>query len=299
MDQNELMASYQKALSELQEVDPRAAAFPGWVARLSELLPLAGAGIILALVVAWVAGGRLVPSHELSASLPPWGLWDALKLGALFTVGAALFRGIFPTSLASPFSSPGDWLAELFSRALLAGVMIHIVVAERGGGLADLGFQRRRLARGIAWGAVGFLAVQPVLHAVELLQRKWISPMPVQEPLQGILTARLPATVMLASFVAVIVAPVTEEMFFRAFLQPALQRWVGRAPGILVATAFFAAGHMDMYNLAPLFVLGLALGYLYDRTGSLAAPVALHVVHNGVTMLAIVAYRGLVYTPTG
>jgi len=46
--------------------------------------------------------------------------------------------------------------------------------------------------------------------------------------------------------------------------------------------------------MPPLLVLGIALGYVYDRTQSLAAPLALHMVFNGMTLLSVFAFRGLV-----
>ncbi len=293
IEQGRLMASYNEVLNELRKEDPAAAAFPEFVEGLKVWVLLAGSATILILGVIWVRRGGLLRKQGHGVSLPPWGLWDALKLGALFTVGVALLRGIFPINLANPFASSGGWLAHLFARALLVGVMIHIVVVERGGRLGDLGLRWKRFGYGIAVGALGFLALRPVLYGLEFLQLRLIPRLPVQEPLQGILRARLPTTIVLAAFVAVLVAPVAEEMFFRAFIQPALQRWVGRTPGILVGAAFFAAGHMDIYNLAPLFLLGVVLGYLYDRTGSLAAPITLHVAHNGMTILAIMAYRSV------
>jgi len=290
IDQDDLRASYDRALQDLREQDPHAAAFPLFVSHLNQAMLLAGSVVLMALCAGLAVRGRglLRGGRPLA---PPWGLWDALKLGAFFTLGAMVFRGIFPTNPANPFSMPGDWLAELFARTLLVGVMVHIVVAERGGGLGDLGLRWKGAASAVGLGLAGFLAVQPLLHLVEMAQRRWISLLPLQAPLQGILTARTSATLPLAAFVAVIVAPVTEEMFFRGFVQPALQRWVGRVPGVLAGAAFFAAAHVDLYNLAPLFLLGMVLGFLYDRTRSLVAPVTLHVAHNGAAMLTILAYR--------
>ena len=37
--------------------------------------------------------------------------------------------------------------------------------------------------------------------------------------------------------------------------------------------------------VAPLIVLGVILGYVYERTGSLVAPITLHLLFNFKTML--------------
>ena len=47
---------------------------------------------------------------------------------------------------------------------------------------------------------------------------------------------------------------------------------------------FWAAIHVENWPApVPLLVLGLALGWLYERTGSLVAPVALHATFNGIS----------------
>jgi membrane protease YdiL (CAAX protease family) len=98
----------------------------------------------------------------------------------------------------------------------------------------------------------------------------------------------------LAAIVAVVAAPISEELLFRGFLQPAIGRWTGRGSAIVLSAAFFAAAHMDLYAMPLLLILGIALAWVYDRTRSLAAPVALHMAFNGMTLLSVFAFRGLV-----
>ena len=156
-----------------------------------------------------------------------------------------------------------------------------------------------KLFRGIGIGLTGFLVVQPFLWLAAIVEKSaerhgWIPEIPVQQLLQVILETRSAWVVALAAIVAVVVAPISEEMLFRGFLQPALGRWTGRRPAILLGAAFFAAAHMDLYAMPALLALGIALGYVYDRTRSLAAPVALHMAFNGMTLLSVFAFRGLV-----
>ena len=197
-----------------------------------------------------------------------------------------------------PFAAPGDWIAEIFIAILLVGATIHIVVAERGGRLRDLGI-RGKFFGGIGVGLTAFLVVQPFLRLVAILEERaaqngWIPEIPVQQILQVILETRSAWVLALAAVVAVVVAPISEELLFRGFLQPALGRWTGRWMAIVLGAAFFAAAHMDLYAMPALLVLGIALGYVYDRTRSLAAPVALHMAFNGMTLLSVFAFRGLV-----
>ena len=276
----------------------RAAAFFEAVVSLNQYLPWGGAVVALVIGLSWGLHGRSAAPPAVPE--PPWGLWDVSKLAALWAAGALLLHTklFFPLDPLRPFAVPGDWIAEIFIGVLLAGVTIHIVVAERGGRLRDLGI-RGTFFGGIGIGLAAFLAVQPFLWLVEMLEERaarsgWIPDIPVQQILQVILKTHSAWVLALAAIVAVVVAPISEELLFRGFLQPALGRWTGRWLAIILSAAFFAVAHMDLYAMPMLLALGIALGYVYDRTRSLAAPVALHMAFNGMTLLSVFAFRGLV-----
>ena len=47
-----------------------------------------------------------------------------------------------------------------------------------------------------------------------------------------------------------------------------------------LSAAFFASIHHSGFVFWPIFVLGIALAYLYEKRRSLIASITLHVVHN-------------------
>jgi membrane protease YdiL (CAAX protease family) len=276
----------------------RAAAFAEAVESLKSYLFWGGCVVVAGIGLSWVLRGRRAARP--AASDPPWGLWDVAKLAALWAAGSVLLhtKWFFPLNPESPYAVPGDWVAELFIVMLLVGATIHIAVGERQGHLRDLGIRGKFLG-GIAIGLTAFLAVQPFLGLVAALEeraahRGWIPQIPVQEVLQAIAKTRSGWVLWLAAIVAVVAAPISEELLFRGFLQPALGRWTGRRLAIILSAAFFAAAHMDLYAMPMLLVLGIALAYVYDRTQSLVAPVALHMAFNSTSLLSVFAFRGLV-----
>jgi membrane protease YdiL (CAAX protease family) len=286
------------ALTRTEDQPRRAAALAEGVESLTRYLFWGGAAVALVIGLTWALRGRRVAPPAVAE--PPWGLWDVFKLAALWAVGAQLFhmKLFFPLNPERPFAVPGDWIAEIFIAILLVGATIHIVVSERGGRPRDLGIRGKFFA-GIGVGLTAFLVVQPFLRLVAVLEERaardgWIPEIPVQQILQVILETRSQWVLALAATVAVVVAPISEELLFRGFLQPALGRWTGRRLAIVLSAAFFATAHMDLYAMPTLLVLGIALGYVYDRTRSLAAPVALHMAFNATTLLSVFAFRGLV-----
>ena len=83
-----------------------------------------------------------------------------------------------------------------------------------------------------------------------------------------------------------IVAPVAEELAFRGVILPAAgARW-GAWPAIFVSAALFAAYHVTLWLFMPMFVLGVATGWLTVSRRSLWPAIALHVMYNSVAVAA-------------
>lgn len=86
---------------------------------------------------------------------------------------------------------------------------------------------------------------------------------------------------------AALVAPVAEELFFRGLAQTVLRN-VTRRPWFAVVTTGVAFGlaHAQQPQVIPtLALLGIILGVSYERTGSLVAPITVHVLFNAKTLV--------------
>ena len=61
-----------------------------------------------------------------------------------------------------------------------------------------------------------------------------------------------------------------------------MKRWLA----ITVSAGVFALCHVAVRESVPaLFVLGLVLGYAYEKSGSLWRPIMIHLVFNGLSLL--------------
>ena len=76
------------------------------------------------------------------------------------------------------------------------------------------------------------------------------------------------------------IGPVSEELLFRGGVQGSLKRYP-----IILSAIIFAIIHLNPAQLPAAFLLGLLLGYAYWWTGSLIAPVCIHVLNNGSACL--------------
>jgi hypothetical protein len=104
-------------------------------------------------------------------------------------------------------------------------------------------------------------------------------------PLLRILEKAGPGWTAAAVFSAVVLAPLAEELFFRGLLQSLLRRRFGPWPAVLTTAAVFAAVHYSTPQAVPaLAALGIVLGYNYERTGRLFAPILLHAIFNALNI---------------
>jgi membrane protease YdiL (CAAX protease family) len=83
--------------------------------------------------------------------------------------------------------------------------------------------------------------------------------------------------------VAVIAAPLFEELIFRGLIFKALRRTWSPWASILASAAIFAICHPPL-AVVPVFGLGVAAAWVFERTRHIAAPIAAHMAYNGLVI---------------
>lgn len=88
-----------------------------------------------------------------------------------------------------------------------------------------------------------------------------------------------------------LLVPFVEEMVFRgAILRSLLGTFGNRWAAILFSAALFAIVHMNPAQMPHALLMGLLLGWLYSRTGSILPGVAVHWVNNTVAYVVTIAF---------
>jgi membrane protease YdiL (CAAX protease family) len=77
-----------------------------------------------------------------------------------------------------------------------------------------------------------------------------------------------------------LLTPVFEELLFRGLLQPKLELALSSTEAWIVQAALFAAAHLSPVILVTHFGMGLALGWVRRRSGSLLPGIVLHAAWN-------------------
>lgn len=150
------------------------------------------------------------------------------------------------------------------------------------------------LRAGLGWGVVAWAGATAVSVAVTL----GLEQIGIEADPQAAERALLLVDPWLAVVAIVVLAPIAEEVFFRGVAFNAWLREAGRTIAYAGSAALFAVIHLSLVAVAPIFLLGLALAWIYRRTGNLLAPIAMHATVNGISVgLALLVRFELVPMP--
>jgi membrane protease YdiL (CAAX protease family) len=78
----------------------------------------------------------------------------------------------------------------------------------------------------------------------------------------------------------VIIAPFIEEMLFRGYLFDQIRTRANPLAAILSTALLFALVHFSIATLIPIFIMGVIMGVLRERTGSILPSMLFHSLNN-------------------
>lgn len=144
-----------------------------------------------------------------------------------------------------------------------------------------------------------FIACMPVVALSSYLNQflplyDWMSETETQmnEMIERMLSFQSPADLIIAIIVIAVIPAIGEEWVFRGIIQNQLIRWF-KNPwiGLLIASIFFSAIHMQFQGFLPRFLLGFILGLIYMLSGNLWHSIILHFFNNGFQVIGAYFYK--------
>ena len=217
-----------------------------------------------------------------------WGYWATLAWAALaFLVGQFvgfalvlwLRRGAWDTILQTPFDGILVTLFIVISNPVTVGVLA-LAVRLRPASQTDyfaLHWPRQNdVVTGIIC-LIGLIALSDAL--LYLSGRDLVTTFQLQSYTSAVAEGWLPAMLL----GAIVIAPAGEEFMFRGFLfrgwtRPERSAW----PAIIVISLLWAGLHVqyDWTGMLQIFVIGLFLGWMRWRSGSILLTFLLHALFN-------------------
>ena len=90
-----------------------------------------------------------------------------------------------------------------------------------------------------------------------------------------------------AGFVAIVLAPFIEEIFFRGFVLNTLVERISPIWGIILTALIFAAVHFEFNSIMPLIILAFILNVLYVKTKSIWPGILFHIINNMIAFFVL------------
>ena len=220
--------------------------------------------------------------------------WTALTVlfGVLTAIGITIF-GTFPIAFFDPEieTTAGKDVAQLMVGVALVGAALIFALIDAKGMLREA--LRRLGYRGLAWRIIGFGALAWGIYLVCALVLS-----PLLSPEQEDVTKEIGSdsggalSMIIAGFLIVVVAPLSEETFFRGFMFAGLRRSMPMWVAAVISAAVWGSLHLTGGNAGvaiQLAVFGVILAWVYEHTGSLYAPVFAHMLNNAIAFAYLVS----------
>lgn len=231
-------------------------------------------------------------------SAKPWRT-DAVVLFILAQTSCFLLGGLTMAVLEKAgvpgfkdFNDPGNILLGTLSFQGATWILMGVFFRQNQVAWADaLGFSKKNLFSALIlafFTTILILVVALWLLTVSVNLMKKIHLHPKGEAAVSLLAGAnsLPMEIYLGFF-AVVLAPVAEEFIFRGLLFPFLKQRGFRKTAWVGVSLFFAFVHNDAAIFIPLFVLALALTWLYEKTDNLLAPIFAHALFNAANLVLL------------
>jgi membrane protease YdiL (CAAX protease family) len=229
-----------------------------------------------------------------TASPGPWGPWATISwtllclaaMVAAQTVVAIAFVtvqiALNPREKIADIATNGNMLmlAGTANAPPVVGLVVLLIVVRRNR-IRDYLALTWPAPRQVLWSSIGLILLLATSDLIAYLVGHPIVPPFVEEVYRK---AWLP----LLLFALLVAAPLGEEVLMRSFLYRGIadSRW-GPGTAILLSSALWAIIHVQYgpYDIASIFLMGIFLGVVRRRTGSVPLTIMLHMIANAVATL--------------
>jgi hypothetical protein len=186
-------------------------------------------------------------------------------------------------------------LAQIATYVPLAGYLLLVLPRLSGRSFRQLGIRRPKL-RDLRAGVVGALIMWLVVTISSAILVVITNDHEPEAALQVLHELRPPFQTSVFTLVALVLAPLVEELLFRVFLFNAFARYFPIMLSALLSGLLFGIVHITSYGQLvtigiPLALGGMTLALVYARTGCYWANVLTHGLFNSVTIVAYFVFH--------
>lgn len=139
--------------------------------------------------------------------------------------------------------------------------------------------------------AVGAGLYPAMATAEDALFKRWpIDDAAAAESLEKVLSSSSRVGLVVA---ALVIMPIAREVFFRGILYGGVRATAGVRPAMIATSVFYACSFLEPQRMPTALVLGFALAWLRERSGTVLAPVLAQLAYGAVEGIPILRGRDL------
>jgi membrane protease YdiL (CAAX protease family) len=232
---------------------------------------------------------KLLVNHK-----PSWS-WLDVVLVYLGIICLSVIFGMYGQHLLSYLYKLGipDTKLTYFTVAYLlqflvtVGLVLLLAVVAHNSSWRELGLALVPAKKFFRYGIMGGLVLLAVIFLlsvpIEILNPD-LEPQAYEEMLRTVQGA---GQFLLLLLMGAVLAPISEELFYRGMIYPLARYSLGTLGGAIVAGLIFGLAHWDLWRAIPLAIGGAILCYLYEKSGSIWTTATAHGIWNGVMTLLV------------
>jgi uncharacterized protein len=249
------------------------------------------AGALLGLVVLWRCALQPRAKAATVFRLPPWAaqLPDFLTF-LLFTLVLYVAGGLGGALVCKPLHLSEDerliFLTAAAQLGMLAGPVLYAIAFRQ-----QFGLTVGPVGRSLVTGAATFLVSMPFVFVIGFVWSGVMKavglPVEKQPAIELFTRTKEHGWLSFLIIVAVVMAPVAEELIFRAGLFRYFRTRIPRWAAFVLPACLFAALHQNLASFGQLLALAIVFSAAYERTGEIGTSIVAHALFNLNTVILL------------
>ena len=185
-----------------------------------------------------------------------------------------------------------NFIVHLTQSLLLIILTLGVVVFKYDYSLSFFGLKKIKPVKNINYGLIGGITIWILITVVNncvysITTNIFQCRPPTQAAVQSLLSSDSLLLFTVHSLLIIIVAPITEEIFFRGFIYLYCKNKVGVYWGIIISGLVFGLAHFNLWIFLPTFIGGIVLAWIYEKTNSLYPAMIAHGTWNGIIIVLL------------
>jgi membrane protease YdiL (CAAX protease family) len=203
-----------------------------------------------------------------------------------------IYRGLKFVLAVNDSSLVLQFSFHLLQSLLLVVLTLCFVKFKYNYSLVDFGLIKTKLVKIINYGLLGGISIWLVITFVNNFIHSIITKLfnlnpPAQGAIRNLLSSDNLFWFIAHSLLIIIIAPITEEIFFRGVIYPYCKNKLGIINGILINGVVFGVAHFNFWIFIPTFIGGIVLAWIFEQTRSLYPAIIAHSTWNCIVIFLV------------